>query len=278
MAQSGPQPLYELAPVNGRDASIQAHYYGYASVDHLAADLPAGARVIDVGAGITNLGKEVAVRRPDISWVYFDRCYSSQELLRQAQGNDTPPNVSFTNGDITRIEESGLAAGSFDRVFSSRLVPHIDMESPELARLALSNMASLLRADGDMRILRRFYPFLRDRLLGRAGFVHVTRQELEEKGNSVLEHALAHIRLPRFYRWKQILHNVHATAHFGRAQWSLPDAKGRARPARGLIWDPQHETFVPRRSLRGHQLYGGFILRALRDPFPAPYYRHKKSL
>lgn len=261
-------PLYELAPTNGKPADSLAIYYGYPSAIALAAELPPQTDVVDIGAGISDLGRVVAAARPDITWTYVDLRYDDPEILRQAKGDNSPPNVSYVTANILSVDASALQPDSFDRAFSSRLIPHIELEDEELARNALLNIGSLLREGGSMTILNRFFPLLRDRLLHHPRATTITKQQLELNSDFILDSAIAAIRLPDMHRWRQKVHNVHASVYYGQAQWRLPDAKGRVRPMRGKIWDPVQCQFIPRLSPRGHIVYGGFIRHALKDPFP----------
>lgn len=261
-------PLHELAPTNGRSADAQAFYYGYDSAADLAADLPPNANVIDVGAGISNFGRVIAYQRPDVSVTYFDLRYDNPYLLNQAMGEDSPPNVSYVKGDILDISEGSLLIESFNRAYSSRLIPHIELEDAGLARNAILNIGQLLKTDGYMMLLCRFYPLLRDKLLCHPAAIRIMKQELLENPDLTLEHAISAIRLPDIHRWWQKVNNVHATAHYGQARWRQPDEKGRIFPMRGDIWDRDQQTFVPRRSWRGHVMYTGFLRRIINDPFP----------
>src|SRR5258708_25804228 len=106
MTRGYDQPLWELAPTNGRDADCQARYYGYPSAKDLAAKLPEEANVIDVGTGIADFPRVIATERSDTTVTCLDLRFDNPTILEQAMGNNTPPNLSYVTGDILNIEES----------------------------------------------------------------------------------------------------------------------------------------------------------------------------
>lgn len=261
-------PLYELAPTNGRDANSQAAYYGYASAGDLASSLPPKAKLIDIGAGTSDFGRVIAAARWDVEVTCFDLRYGNANILQQAAGDNPPPNINFVAGDILKIEETDLALNGFDRAFSSRLIQHIELEDRVLARAALVNIGRLLKADGSMIVVGKPYQLWRDRLFRRQVAVTITKKELRDNPDFVLEQAIAMVRLPDIHRWRTRIHNVHATAYFGQPQCRRPDEKGRVLFMHGEIWDPAQQAFIPRRSMRGHLVYAGFQRRILADPLP----------
>jgi SAM-dependent methyltransferase len=242
-----------------------ARYYGYESASDLANSLPVGARIIDIGAGISDFGRVIASMRPDVAVTYFDLRYNNAELLAKAQGDKVLQNVSYMQGDILEIEQSPLKLASYDRVFSSRLIPHIDLEDVDLARKAISNMGKLLNPDGEMMILCRFGPLIRDKLLHHPSAVKITNRELQEDADSTINKTLSDIRLPDIHRVRQRMWNISGTDYFRQAQWRQPDKKGRLHPMRGDIWDPINQRFVRRIGLRGQMVHAGFWNHATRD-------------
>lgn len=258
-------PLYELAPTNGMFADKLAKYYGYESATALANSLPIGARIVDIGAGISDFGKVIATARPDVSVTYFDLRYNNAGLLAKAHGENPLPNISFVQGNILDLEQSALKAGSYDRVFSSRLIPHIELEDTKLAREALLNMGELLNSEGEMLVLCRFGPLLRDRVLNRPTAVKITKQELQTDTDRVVDKALSAIRLLDVHRVHQRMKNISATEYFGQAEWRQPDTQGRIHPMRGDIWDPKQHEFVRRMGLRGHIVHAGYVVYAIKD-------------
>jgi ubiquinone/menaquinone biosynthesis C-methylase UbiE len=260
-------PLYELAPTNGRSADSQAIFYGHPTATALTESLPQNADVIDVGAGISDFGRVIAAARPDVRWTYMDLRYDNPKILAQAQGEQSLRNVSYVRGNVVEWKEIGVEPDSYDQIYCSRLIPHIELEDRELARRALLNMGRLLKSDGSMTILRGFQPLWRDRVLHRPSSITITKQALLDNPEPVLNNAIAAIRIPNIHRWRQIIHNTNATPYYGQAQWRLPDTKGRTRPMRGQIWDSKGAKFVPRMSWRGHAIYAGFVRHILSNSF-----------
>jgi hypothetical protein len=263
------RPLFEMAPTNGREADVQAHLFGFQSVEEFAQSFPDDAMAADIGSGVAPLLREVARQREDVQCVCLDLRYDDDSILARAKGDDPPSNVRFVQGDIlARDGKFPLPLGEFDLVLTSRLVTHIELEDRDLAVLALHNMAQLLNPTGSITALRHSHRLLRDRLLCRTPSVSITRSELEENPDELLLNAIKAIRTPGIHRWWEKVQNIHFSGLLGQCQWRLPDAKGRVRPMRGEIWDPEAKQYVRRMSQRGHQIYLEFLRRVIADPLP----------
>lgn len=202
-------PLYELAPTNGRDADSQAFFYGYLTACALAEDLPFNANVIDIGAGISDFGSVIAAARPDIRVTCMDIRYDNPTIVAQAKRKTSPPNVSYATGDIVKVETMSLKPESFDRLFCSRLIPHIELEDKDIAMQALINMGQLLKPDGTMTLLRGFQPLWRDVFFRRPSHITITKSMLVNEPELTLHETLASVRLPGIHRWRQVMMLVH---------------------------------------------------------------------
>lgn len=134
--------MSELAPTTGRTANLLAVAYGFNNVDELAESLPTDARGADFGVGDSNLGETIVGLRNDVRWVGVDlrRTEKMQNIL-PAVGS----NLSYVQASIFAPP---MAKGSLDVVCSSWLLPHIEMDSHELALRAVHSMAQLLKPEG----------------------------------------------------------------------------------------------------------------------------------
>jgi hypothetical protein len=245
------QPIHELAPMTDRPAEVLAKYYGFTSISAMADNLPENAVVMDFGAGASNLGNEIAERRPDIHWINFDLNYD-RKTMRQI--GKTASNVSYIRGDVLQASNL-IRPNSADRVFSYGMVPHIELTDPALARQALVEMSQLLKDDGKLYVGQRFTP----RLLGstdrRAGSIVITAQELRQRGEEIIDQALGLIKIKGLTRWTQRTANKYVSKFFAQPRWaaradSIMDVK---------VWDKERDNFVLVRSLRGAHILSSLV-------------------
>lgn len=148
--------VHEMAPTTKRSARLLSRVYGYKNPAELAASLPDEAVIADFGAGHSKFGKTIVGLRDDITWVNVDPRYVSFRGRRFQK--KAPEGLHYLAGDVLN---PSLAEGTFDRVFSSALLPHIVMTSRDLAIGGVHNMAGLLKENGE---------------LSTAGFVNSRRQ------------------------------------------------------------------------------------------------------
>lgn len=144
-------------PSTGRKTKFQAQQLGHPSVDVFATSLPKAAIVIDVGAGWSQLGHEVAHKRPDIRWINVDPCYADKKLSASSEG--LPPNLEFLADDITQSSSKlDSLKASADLVYSYWLLPHLSLESNSPAQAAAAHMYDLLKPTGKLVVgpVRRF--------------------------------------------------------------------------------------------------------------------------
>ena len=132
---------------------LSATYGGGMSIDAFAESLPLNATVVDVGAGLSNLGSEVAARRDDISWTNYDYNYGVPDgvnsLLDEVKSN-APRNVAYVTGDA--LDFPTYMTGSYDRVYSYNLVSHLLRIKQALGDKALQGMVELLTQDGELHV------------------------------------------------------------------------------------------------------------------------------
>ena len=140
---------YNGIRVTARDAEFLADCHGYANVGALAVDLPPSAKVIDVGAGISKLGLEITGIRPDIAWTNIDQAYENDDLIKN-QLTEARTNLSFVAARAQDLNM--LAPNSIDMVFSYWCLPHILMNDPEQARIAVKRMYAVTKIGGRLSI------------------------------------------------------------------------------------------------------------------------------
>lgn len=128
------------APTTARTAEELSRAYGYESHDHFSRSLPVGATVLDVAAGKSTLGLRTAEKRPDIRWWNIDvrRGLFNFAGRQQRRG---PDNFQYLQANVFDMP---FVDGSFDRIYSSFLLPHIAIDSVPEAERAVGNMARML--------------------------------------------------------------------------------------------------------------------------------------
>ncbi len=150
MTDTDKQYIYEKAITTDRPAELLARKHGYDSIAQFAEELPEGARILDVGAGTSPFGKEVAKLRPDITWINFDYSYQNPEILEEAEYG-APSNVEHIPGDATRLDEV-FEAESFDSVFSYWLMPHLSLDNAEPAKRTAEAMVLVTKPGGQISV------------------------------------------------------------------------------------------------------------------------------
>ena len=246
-------PAPELAPSTQRDAEHLANRYGFANLAALAESLPEGAEVLDVGAGASPLGREVARLRPDIHWTNLDTSYDDPHM-RDELLPGAPHNVSFVTGDAQQL--GGLfPAGTFDRVFSFWLLPHLSLNDDTAAVAAAEHMFEAVKDGGELFIGPVFNSPYHDGTPETAyGDARRTIKAQDMNPTDFAREAVRQTRLPIVAR--------HLHRSINRA---IYDQFGTSRYARGegtqaQILDPRTGTYVSRYSTRGIALTGQFLV------------------
>lgn len=128
-----------------------ARQYGAATLAGFIESIPLHATVIDVGAGLSPLGRDTASVREDVTWINVDPCYHNESILAAASAN-APTNVQFRALDSTNKDELRALQGTADRVYSYWLLPHLSLETEAPAFKATKNMLELLTPTGELRV------------------------------------------------------------------------------------------------------------------------------
>jgi len=213
--------IYEKAVTTDRPAEILAKCHGFESVEQLAEFLPAGAHVLDVGAGASPFGKEVAILRPDINWVNFDYSYQDPLILDEVTQN-SPTNLEHIAGDATKLAEI-FKQGTFDAVFSYWLLPHLSLDGPEPAKQATEGIFSVTKPGGLISIGPNSS---KKKLLSlkASSAVQVVKDEALSSEKFV-ELIVNETKLPKVTQHIQRIANEVATPFFGTTRYAKRDGR-----------------------------------------------------
>jgi ubiquinone/menaquinone biosynthesis C-methylase UbiE len=111
--------------------------------DRIAAHVPRGGRIIDVGAGTGTLAIAIAARRPDAQVIAVD---GDPEVLQLAQRKPGAERVTWRQGLAGALE---LEDASADAVVMSLLLHHLD---PGAKHRALTDARRVLRPEGRLHV------------------------------------------------------------------------------------------------------------------------------
>lgn len=146
---------FEQSLSTASSANYLAELYGQGSeIDEFARALPQNARIADVGAGLSDFGHQVTMRRPDISWTNIDihyedsRDHPQQELIEQAK-TTAPKNLGFVTASVLELPAELY---NQDRVYSYNLVTHLQRIDHNLGRQALTGMVDMLNDGGQLMV------------------------------------------------------------------------------------------------------------------------------
>lgn len=137
---------FQIISTTDRTAAVLARRHGYKTVKNLAKSLPRHANVLDVGAGASSLGREIANLRSDIHWTNLDFSYHDTQILKNAS-RDAPINLTFIAGDAARLDDF-IKPGSMDVVFSYWLFPHLSSYDQRTALAAASQLYKATKTGG----------------------------------------------------------------------------------------------------------------------------------
>jgi hypothetical protein len=134
-----------------RSAEYLARIYGFKTLADLARSLPTRAGVLDLGAGASPLGREVALLRSDIEWLNVDYSYYDKRILSELRNDDKLPNLTYLAGDATKLDRV-LKNRQFDVIFSYWLMPHLSLYEIGPATAAAKAMFNITKQLGTLRI------------------------------------------------------------------------------------------------------------------------------
>jgi ubiquinone/menaquinone biosynthesis C-methylase UbiE len=238
------QPVYEKARTTERPAETLVRRHGFDSIAHLAESLPQDAKVIDVGAGASDFGAQVAGLRPDISWINFDYSYGNQDILNEVS-EGAPENMEFVAGDATKLDQI-YEPDSFDASFSYWLFPHLSLDEMEPAEQAARAIFRITKPQGLISI----GPQVRTtRLLRRARTLKYIKGA-ETNADDFASLISKKTRLFPHERMELRMTNEVQTSFFGTSRHRKRIGKRR------YVYDPRSEEYVHPFSLRSVQLLG----------------------
>ncbi len=213
--------IYEKAVTTDRSAELLAKRHGFVSLSMLAESLPANAHVLDVGAGASPLGKEVAALRTDITWVNFDYSYRDPTILEEVT-KDAPKNVEHVAGDATKLTEF-YKSDTFDAVFSYWLLPHLSLDHPEPAQDAAKAIYTVTKPDGLISVgpvaSKKRIPSLKSGVA-----LQFTKNSILD-AKSFADQIVTITKLPKVGHFIQKMANEVATPFFGTTRYSKRDGK-----------------------------------------------------
>jgi ubiquinone/menaquinone biosynthesis C-methylase UbiE len=226
--------VYEKAVTTDRPAEMLAKKHGFESLAQLAEALPQGARVLDVGAGASPFGKEVAKLRPDITWINFDYSYHDPAILQDVT-RDAPANVEHIAGNATKLDEV-YGHGTFDAVFSYWLFPHLSIDDPKPAQDTAKAIFKVTKQGGLISIGPKVNQKRLPSLISGKAIQLVKNEALSAE--SYADEIVRRTKLPKVARELQKFSNEVLTPFFGTSRYT----KG------GLIirrfYDPKSGEYV----------------------------------
>lgn len=246
--------VYEKAVTTHRSGKVLARAHGFKDVAELSKSLPPSAKVLDVGAGASTLGREIAARRPDIVWTNLDYNYRNSSVLDEVQ-QDAPENVKYIAGDATKL--TGLfKPGTFDAVFSYWLFPHLSLDDELPARKAAEEIYKVTASGGYMSIGPKIN---RSRLLViKARPAYQARKVASLNEQTYADKMVTETKLKGAELWRQKLITEVATPYFGTTRYAIPGKLVMK------IYHPGTETYVSAISLRGIKTFSKILLAGIR--------------
>lgn len=241
---------YEKAIMTERPAELLARLHGHETVADLAASLPVDARVLDVGAGASPFGREVAALRPDVTWVNVDFAYDDPAVLADLE-EGAPDNLVHAVGDATMLAEQ-YPADSFDAVYSYWLLPHLSIDAPEPAIEAAKGMFTVTKPGGVVSVGPRTQT-KKLALFNAEPAIQVIKDE-SMTAEDYADYIVEHTRLGRASRRAQKLSNEVLTPYFGTSRYA------RRRPGKlTQIYHPGSGEYVSPFSRKGLATAGGAV-------------------
>lgn len=247
---------YENAITTERSAELLAKKHGFENLAQLAESLPQDAKVLDVGAGASPFGNEVAALRPDVTWVNFDYSYYDPAILEDVT-KGAPENVEYVAGDATKLTEV-YEPESFDAVYSYWLLPHLSLDTPGPAVETAKAMYDVTKPGGTLSVgpdvqHSKFH------VIKSAPSLQIVKDESSGR-EDFSERIVAATTLTGKTRSAQMLANEVLTPFFGTTKY-VKREKGKLTKIR----DPEAGEYVSPLSKRGMNTIGRLAVVAARS-------------
>lgn len=141
--------------MSGRTPAV-ASKFGYDGLLDFAQSLPPDARVVDVGAGLSTLGRGVCNLRGDVEWINADPNYGnfltpSHERSFEDLLETKPNNLHYERVDAVHLVEA-FGPAEFDRVVSYWAIQYIIMQKRERGVRAAENMLRAAKPSGSVAV------------------------------------------------------------------------------------------------------------------------------
>jgi len=146
-----------IGPMTDRSGDELAERYGYTDLERLSTSLPSDSEILDVGAGLSNLGHMIASRRPDIQWTNLDIRYSPgrihpiTETTLENLKFTAPDNVRYVAGNVLELPRE-IAAKRYAHIFSYYMIHHVSNNGREFGVQAIRNMLQLGEPGGKLSV------------------------------------------------------------------------------------------------------------------------------
>jgi hypothetical protein len=246
--------IYEQAVTTDRPAEMLARMHGFADVAQLAESLAPHAYVLDLGAGASPFGKEVATLRPDITWINFDYSYHNPAILEEVT-KDAPVNLYHVFGDATKLSDT-YETETFDAVFSYWLLPHLSIDNLQPAKDSARAIFATAKLGGLMSVGPKSSQKRLPTLKPEPAIQIIKNEGLDAV--SYAEIVVAETKLSKGALYRQRLANNAATPFFGTTRYTK--RSGRVPK----IYHPQSGEYVTPFSRKGVRTFGSLAVAVAR--------------
>jgi hypothetical protein len=245
---------YEHVVTTERSAELLSRIYGFSQIAELIASIPKNASILDIGAGASPLGSEVASRRPDVTWTNLDYSYYDTTILNDIRST-APKNLKYVAGDATKLREA-VGTQKFGMVFSYWMLPHLSLYEAGPAMLAAKALFAATESGGSLFIgpILRHYRLPRIKPIPGKEFKKGDFKTAAEFAETVV--ALTTARgIPRFI---PIIANEVETPYFGTSRYF------KRQGHKNYVLDPKSGKFINPFSGRGVVIAVQLVARTAR--------------
>lgn len=234
---------YENAVTSHRTAEKIAQRHGFENVRSLAESLPENARVLDVGAGASPFGREVAGLRPDVTWVNFDYSYQDPRVVEEVS-EAAPMNVEYVPGDATVLDQA-FGEDSFDAVFSYWMMPHLSLDELEPAHEAARAMYQVAKPGAMISVGPTSHSIHR-----KTDALQTVKDESEQSAEEFADRTVEATKLGPMSAKAQRISNNAITPFFGTSLYMKKEGLSHK------VYDPKSGEYINPYSRRGVRLAG----------------------